>query len=170
MDNLKLRELFKEEFNKGISRRALGKKIGIPFTSINNYLDTDMRPSTKTLEKIAAYFRVPISVLLGESPGASGSPPDPVSTAETNPLLVRLLNQYEKRLDAQKARAEYLASKIENAIGVLNARLEKIDAENQSQWNRLDLQGKMLTDLRNVLIECGKIESIKPLGKLRQVG
>jgi transcriptional regulator with XRE-family HTH domain len=62
----KLREILNKEIKNGRSRRELGKEIGIPFTSINNYLDTDMQPSFKTLQKIADYFHKPISYFIDD--------------------------------------------------------------------------------------------------------
>jgi len=57
----------KELDAKQLSRRQLAYKIGLPPASVNNYLDSETIPTMKSLERIAKYFRVPVSALTDES-------------------------------------------------------------------------------------------------------
>jgi len=62
-----VREMIKKELAKGMSRRELSRKTKVPLASINNYLDTEMQPSVRTLERFAVYFNKPITFFFGNS-------------------------------------------------------------------------------------------------------
>jgi transcriptional regulator with XRE-family HTH domain len=51
---------------EGITLRELARKIKIPPPSLHNYLHQDTAPGRDALEKMAIYFREPISLLLSD--------------------------------------------------------------------------------------------------------
>jgi transcriptional regulator with XRE-family HTH domain len=58
--------LQKEMETEGIALRELARKLKIPPPSLHNYLHQDTAPRRDALEKMAIYFREPISLLLSD--------------------------------------------------------------------------------------------------------
>jgi SOS-response transcriptional repressor LexA len=70
-----VRELLKKEIAKGKKQIVLANEIGVSHGTIYKLLNTDTRPTTETLKKIADYFKVPLTNLIepGERSGVPGA-------------------------------------------------------------------------------------------------
>ena len=79
--------LQKEMETEGIALRELARKLKIPPPSLHNYLHQDTAPRRDALEKMAIYFREPISLLLSDEDDLTAR----IFT------LVHLMNQDEKQ-------------------------------------------------------------------------
>lgn len=75
MDATILRKLIQEHIDRGLSRREIARRSKVPLASINNYLDTDMQPTIKTLERFSAYFRKPITYFMDGQDRGTTAPP-----------------------------------------------------------------------------------------------
>lgn len=108
MSNERIRELLRKEMaTKRLSQRRLAAKIKIPPASIGNYLDTDMQPNMKSLEAIAAYFRVPVSALLDDAPFVPAPPTSPSSD-----LSAKYISALERIIDLERQLQEARGSRL----------------------------------------------------------
>ncbi|OPY60059.1 MAG: LexA repressor [Syntrophorhabdaceae bacterium PtaU1.Bin034] len=67
-----IRELLKKELEKGKRQIVLANEIGVSHATIYKLINTNTRPTTDTLAKIARYFKVSVSEFL--EPDARGYP------------------------------------------------------------------------------------------------
>lgn len=91
--------LHKEMETEGITLRELARNLKIPPPSLHNYLHQDTAPRRDALEKMAIYFREPISLLLS----------DEDDLAARILTLVHRMNQDQKQalLDTLTRRTEW---------------------------------------------------------------
>lgn len=63
----KIKAMVQKELDSGESYRTLGKKMDIDYGTIWHMMQGDKEPQLVTLNKLAAYFRIPtISLFCGE--------------------------------------------------------------------------------------------------------
>lgn len=77
-----MRDMIKEELNKGVTQRDLAKRIGFSHGTIQKILFTDTKYTYETRKKVADYFRVPVAHFYDAAnevtpKQADPKPPDP---------------------------------------------------------------------------------------------
>ena len=102
-----LRDMITEELAKGYSRRKLSARTGVPLASINNYMDTDMQPSLRTLERFATYWRVPVTHFFD-----GNASPDAARQPVARPDLMKRLVAEMKECNGRLARIEKAVEEI----------------------------------------------------------
>ena len=64
MKNRVVQNLLKKELATGINKLALASRIGIPASSLWNYVEHAVEPRPESLRKIATYFKMPVGMLI----------------------------------------------------------------------------------------------------------
>jgi transcriptional regulator with XRE-family HTH domain len=77
----KLKELIENEL-KTLSIREFSRRTSIPTTSIYNYLETDVEPQRKSLERLATYFHQPLSYFYEDETKSTLFPDNPPTLEE----------------------------------------------------------------------------------------
>jgi transcriptional regulator with XRE-family HTH domain len=179
----KLRDCLNKELAKGLSRRELGKKIGIPFTSIDNYLTADTQPRIQTLQKIADYFRLPITFFLDEGgdienqmkpsgPSSRGVPPPPAaspSSWEIKALIESMqshISRIEKQNDGLMDRINEQGKALSDALNHVNSLNESMNELNAKMVSVTATLGGEIGEIKTRMIDTALSGDLKVLGKI----
>lgn len=139
MAGIKIKELLLGEMKRsGLSARGLALKMNLPPQSINNWIDSNIHPNAKSLNAIAAYFRVKPGDLIDD-------PGDPTSMMGTPQ------NRYH---------ADPLAESLMMNIDTLRNDLTNLAA-------RIDAQGRHIDRVCNALDRFADTGDRLPLKRLR---
>lgn len=110
----KIKELRKQ---KGVSLRTVGEAIGVDYSYISR-IESGRKPSLDMLEKLAAYFEVPMDYLVGVTEEEKTFMDDLHLTPE------ELINKYELVIDGKPASKEEITMMI-NTIRLLRSGYKK---------------------------------------------
>lgn len=98
---------------RGVSPNAVAKSLSIASGTVTNWKN-GAEPQNAKLKKIADYFGVSVSYLLGvaDDPDPVDPPKEKESTVTVDPELLSLIDDMtEEELDEMKRYAEFLLSK-----------------------------------------------------------
>jgi transcriptional regulator with XRE-family HTH domain len=103
----KLLELRKQ---KGLSQEDLAVDLGISQSSVSNYEAGLTKPDITVLEKVSAYFSVPVSDLLSDDQNIfySYKNKNVQNTCVINSIPDKLIEQYEETIKSLKEQIEVL--------------------------------------------------------------
>lgn len=126
----RLKGLLLQELEK-YSKRELAKRMGIPLSSLVNYIDTDTEPRASSLKKIAAYFNVPVSYFVEEEAGpAEGKRLEELKDDEREMLvLYREARMYGVAEDGKKFFRRLIEAVKEQDTALLFGRGERREGE-----------------------------------------
>ncbi len=162
MDMTRLREKLNGEITKGISKRELGKRIGIPFTSINNYLDTETVPTIDSLEKIADYFRVHVSYFFGVDATPTKQQPD--TRSDEIPWEIRAAIEAQNlAIASQNEAIRQQGETITFLQSAVKGAHDRIDL----QQNSLEEQQAIINEITKACLDASNMRDFQPLGKVR---
>ena len=91
---------------KGIQQKELALELGISSAAVSNWEKGKSDPSGERLKKLAEYFNVDESVILGRGTSSLFIPEDPAISgkSETEQIIERLLQQLDNQPRTPEAR------------------------------------------------------------------
>jgi transcriptional regulator with XRE-family HTH domain len=120
MDTAKIQQLLKEKLRSGMSKRQIGREIGVAHTTIGRVLDGQPIASS-TLEKIAEWLDAPLGELAYGEPSDASKAISVIIAQE--PALGEIFSEMAERMQAGEISPEtvreiirYTAWRLQDAV------------------------------------------------------